>query len=108
MATSERVNNPDHYRAASNSLQVIDIIEMFDLNFHRGNAVKYVLRAGKKEEVGYETYLKEIEDLKKAIWYLNREIGRTEAKAQMVKLSEIEIDDTSDAGDTMGAGYERS
>ena len=42
------------------------------LNFHRGNAVKYIARAGKKNPE------KEVEDLKKAAWYINREIERLE------------------------------
>ena len=51
---------------------VIDFIEDKCLNFHRGNAVKYIARAGKKNPE------KEIEDLKKAAWYINREIERLE------------------------------
>ena len=57
------VDHPEHYKAGD--LEVIDIIEAFDLDFHLGNAVKYILRAGRKtEDAG--------EDLDKAIWYLNR------------------------------------
>lgn len=57
------VNHPEHYQG--NTLEVIDIIEDFNLNFCLGNAIKYILRAGKKEN--------RLEDLKKAIWYLERE-----------------------------------
>ena len=46
------------------------------MNFSRGNAVKYILRAGRKDEKGYDALTKEIEDLKKANWYINREIER--------------------------------
>lgn len=60
---SDMVNHPDHYEAGS--LEVIDIIEEFGLDFHRGNAVKYILRAGRKTDDF-------VEDLEKAIWYLNR------------------------------------
>tara|TARA_R110000803_G_scaffold105722_1_gene173918 strand:+ start:1755 stop:2006 length:252 start_codon:yes stop_codon:yes gene_type:complete len=70
--------NPQHYKA-TDQLEVIDIIEMFDLNFARGNVVKYVLRAGKKDEEGYSSDAKELEDLNKAIWYLQREISRIES-----------------------------
>ena len=57
------VDHPEHYKAGD--LEVIDIIEAFDLDFHLGNAVKYILRAGRKtEDAG--------EDLDKAIWYINR------------------------------------
>lgn len=62
----QEVNHPDHYQGGV--IEVIDVIEDFDLNFNLGNAVKYILRSGKKE-----TFLT---DLKKAIWYLKREIER--------------------------------
>ncbi len=68
------VNHPAHY--TDGKIEVIEFIEDKGLNFHRGNAVKYISRAGKKDPV------KEIEDLKKAVWYLNREIGRLEKKKQ--------------------------
>lgn len=59
------VNNPKHYMS-KNGIESIDVIESFDLNFNLGNATKYILRSGKKWN--------RIEDLKKAIWYLEREI----------------------------------
>lgn len=62
----DSVNHPSHYQGKT--IEVIDIIEDFDLNFNLGNAIKYILRAGKKG--GYQ------EDLNKAVWYLNREIIR--------------------------------
>lgn len=62
------VNHPSHYN--DGKIEVIDFIEDKKLNFHRGNAVKYIARAGKKNKD------KEVEDLQKAIWYLNREIER--------------------------------
>ena len=67
---SENVNHPAHYNVGA--IEVIDIIENqgWGLGFNRGNAVKYILRAGHKDKN------KEIEDLKKAMWYLNREIER--------------------------------
>ena len=51
---------------------MIEAIEAWNLNFHRGNAVKYISRAGKKNPE------KEIEDLKKARWYIDREIKKLE------------------------------
>jgi hypothetical protein len=60
--------NPAHYQF-TNGTQVIDITE--NLNFNRGNAVKYVARAGRKG-----AYAQEVEDLQKARWYLDREIAR--------------------------------
>ena len=68
------VNHPAHY--TDGKIEVIEFIEDKRLNFHRGNAVKYISRAGKKD------LAKEIEDLKKAVWYLNREIGRLEMEKQ--------------------------
>jgi hypothetical protein len=64
--------NPSHYR--NSRFEVIDIIEAFGLGFNLGNVVKYILRAGKKDP------LKHVEDLKKARWYLDREIANLEAK----------------------------
>jgi hypothetical protein len=60
----EMVNHPDHYKGKK--FEVIDIIEDYNLNFSLGNAIKYILRADKKG--------KRTEDLKKAIFYINREI----------------------------------
>ncbi len=66
----ERDNiNPKYYKG---KVEVIDAIEAWGLNFHRGNAIKYIARAGKKNKE------KEIEDLEKAAWYINREIQRLE------------------------------
>lgn len=62
------VNHPSHYN--SGTIEVIDAIEDWGLGFNRGNAVKYVARAGKKDGTP------EVEDLEKAVWYLNREIQR--------------------------------
>lgn len=68
---TDNVNHPAHY--AHGKIEVIEAIEDWGLNFHRGNAVKYVARAGKK------SMDKEVEDLYKAIWYLTREIARLKA-----------------------------
>ena len=64
------INHPSHY--TDGKIEVIDFIEEKQLNFHRGNAIKYIARAGKKNKE------KEIEDLEKAVWYINREIQRLE------------------------------
>lgn len=68
--------NPKHYQSKVGNSEVIDIIEFYNLNFHRGNVLKYVLRAGSKQERGYSDIEKEIEDLEKASWYITREIKR--------------------------------
>lgn len=74
---NDNVNHPSHY--TDGKIEVIDFIEDKKLNYHRGNVVKYVARAGKKDPS------KEIEDLKKAQWYLNREIKRLENREQLIK-----------------------
>ncbi|AXN51272.1 hypothetical protein DSM43518_04814 [Mycobacterium marinum] len=68
--------NPSHYRGFSNGAEVIDIAER--LNFNRGSAIKYLARAGRKQ--GEAT----IEDLKKARWYIDREINRIIADGKEV------------------------
>jgi hypothetical protein len=71
----ESVNHPAHYKAGG--LEAIDVIEAFGLNFHLGNTVKYVLRAGRKGDAT-DLQKKTIEDLKKGLWYLQREIAKRE------------------------------
>jgi hypothetical protein len=67
---NDAVNHPAHY--TSGKIEVIDFIEDQKLAYHLGNAVKYIARAGKKD------VLKTIEDLRKAQWYLSREISNLE------------------------------
>jgi hypothetical protein len=67
---TDRVNHPEHYNSHPSGVECIDIIEWMTLNC--GNAVKYLWRAGLKDEAP------EIEDLKKARWYIDREIKRLE------------------------------
>jgi hypothetical protein len=67
------VNHPTHYAQGwSRGAEVIDITE--NLNFNRGNAVKYLARAGAKDPA------RELEDLRKAAWYVAREIARLESQ----------------------------
>lgn len=69
----ETVNHPDHYKEGG--MEVIDVINAYSHvrnSFALGNAIKYILRAGKKN---HSTY---VEDLKKAIWYLNSEVEYAE------------------------------
>jgi hypothetical protein len=62
------VNNPLHYGGVDNPYEAIKVIEAWKLDFHLGNTVKYISRAGKKNPE------KELEDLNKAAWYLQRRI----------------------------------
>jgi len=64
----EAVNNPKHY-GGDTTYEAIKVIEAWELNFHLGNVVKYISRAGKKD------LSKTKEDLLKAQWYLDRYIG---------------------------------
>jgi hypothetical protein len=66
----DNVNHPSHY--TDGNIEVIDYIEDKKLNYHLGNVVKYVSRAGKKDAS------KTLEDLKKARWYLDRYITKLE------------------------------
>ena len=68
----DNVKKPMHY---NQGIEPIDIIESWDLNFSLGNAIKYILRSPYKG--------KQIEDLEKARWYIDREINRL--KDEMVK-----------------------
>ena len=65
---NDTINHPAHY--TDGKIEVIDFIEDKGLGVHLGNAVKYIARAGKKDPA------KTVEDLKKAAWYVNREIER--------------------------------
>lgn len=69
--SDSKVNHPSHYNYLKElcGIEVIDITRHMD--FDLGNAVKYILRCGHKSEEGYSDKAKTIEDIKKAIWYLN-------------------------------------
>lgn len=69
---NDPVNHPSHY--TDGKIEVIDFIEDKQLGFCLGNAVKYISRAGKKNPD------KEIEDLEKARWYLDRHINNLKTK----------------------------
>jgi hypothetical protein len=70
----DNVNHPPHYTWLKDKcgIEVIDITRHMD--FCLGNSIKYILRAGHKQEVSMSNKEKEIEDLKKAIWYINDRI----------------------------------
>ncbi len=82
---SDPVHNPSHYK--SGGIEVIDVIEAFDLNFRLANVIKYVLRAGRKGDA--------LEDLEKAAWYLDREIDKLEEQAELEEreLTQSAIDE---------------
>ena len=63
---------PDYYK--SGGMEAFDVIDAFDLDFNLGNAFKYIARAGKKGD--------KVEDLRKAVTYLNREIEKAEKEKE--------------------------
>ena len=65
---SDNVNNPRHYNTGT--IEVINVIEDWKLNFNLGNAIKYIGRCEHKNN--------KKEDIKKAIWYLERELKNNE------------------------------
>lgn len=67
---SDQVNHPPHYTQHPSGVECIEITE--HMNFNLGNATKYIWRSGLKKKNNAGT----VQDLKKAIWYLNREIDR--------------------------------
>ena len=71
MMNENAVNHPSYDQG---KIEVIDFIEDKGLGFNLGNCIKYIARAGKKNPD------KRIEDLKKARWYLDREIHKEEQK----------------------------
>lgn len=67
---SDRVNHPPHYGGKDNPYEAIKVIEAWGLGFNLGNTVKYISRSNHKGAL--------VEDLKKARWYLDREISNIE------------------------------
>lgn len=67
---SDAVDHPQHYTSHPSGVEVITITE--HMGFCLGNAIKYILRADLKG--------KPVEDLRKAAWYINREIERREQR----------------------------
>lgn len=70
----DKVNHPKHYTSHPSGCECIDITEHYD--FCIGNAIKYLWRCGLKAEGGMNIRDKEIEDLEKAVWYINRKIQK--------------------------------
>ena len=65
----ERVDHPEHYGGKENPYEAIKVIEAWGLEFCLGNTLKYISRAGKKDPQ------RELEDLEKALWYLQRRVS---------------------------------
>lgn len=69
------VEHPSHYTSSPSGVECIDVVE--HMPFNRGNAVKYLWRAGLKGD--------ELEDLEKARWYVAREIARVKAARESTR-----------------------
>lgn len=74
----DNVNHPKHYTSHPSGIECIDITEHYD--FCVGNAIKYLWRAGLKKSTEKSETEKEIEDLEKAKWYIDRKINNLKAK----------------------------
>ena len=73
--SKEMIDHPSHYNMGK--YEAIDVIEDWNLGFNLGNTIKYISRAGHKDNI--------IQDLKKALWYLIREINRLEGNNGDIK-----------------------
>jgi len=75
MENKEHVNHPQHYQfGKNNEYEAIKVIDAWDLGFSLGNTIKYISRAGKKGKD------KELQDLRKGLWYLEHHIKQLEQK----------------------------
>lgn len=74
---NDPVNNPVHYTSDPSGVECIEITR--HRNFNIGNAIKYLWRAGLKDEAAH------VQDLKKAVWYIQDEIKRLEKEQQHEK-----------------------
>ena len=72
--TNQKINHPPHYRSDT-GYEAIDVIEAWGLGFNLGNVVKYISRAGHKDS--------SLQDLKKALWYLQREVTNRESSKEV-------------------------
>lgn len=69
---NDAIDHPSHYTYSG--IEPINVIESWQLGFHLGCVLKYICRAGRKG--------RKVDDLKKARWYLDREIGRLERETR--------------------------
>lgn len=86
----EHVNHPKHYNARPDGLECIDIIRHYACDI--ANAIKYLWRAGLKPEKGKEDADKEVEDLEKALWYVN---DQTYLGVDLDEFARMEREETS-------------
>lgn len=88
----QNVQHPIYYGGADDPYEAIKVIEAWNLGFHLGNTVKYISRAGKKDGNSAT------QDLKKALFYLNRKIELLEKQDQVIDVSDAMVNDIVSAG----------
>lgn len=88
----QNVQHPIYYGGADDPYEAIKVIEAWNLGFHLGNTVKYISRAGKKDGNSAT------QDLRKAMFYLNREVELLEKQDQVIDVSGAMVTDTVSAG----------
>ena len=71
---SDAIEHPEHYTSHPSGVECIQVTE--HMTFCAGNAIKYLWRAGLKASAELADQEKHIQDLKKAKWYVEREIKR--------------------------------
>ena len=105
----EHVNHPKHYNSHPNGIECIDIIRHYVCDI--ANAIKYLWRAGLKVELGMEDAEKEIEDLKKSLWYIEDyrkqilQLPETYFKSPLL-MDELVAKATGHTFDEISKGYE--
>lgn len=85
LANISNVNHPPHYNSHPSGIECIEIARHYC--FSIGNAIKYLWRAGLKKDASMSDRLKEIEDLNKAIWYINDRIKQLQDEFPKTKTS---------------------
>ena len=88
----QNVQHPIYYGGADDPYEAIKVIEAWNLGFHLGNTVKYISRAGKKDGNSAT------QDLRKAMFYLNRKFELLEKQDQVIDVSGAMVDNTVSAG----------
>lgn len=100
--SKEQINHPDHYGGKENPYEAIKVIRAHDLNFALGNAIKYILRAGKKDSNTKE------QDLKKAVWYLQNEIENTQKTRLRLSFGGCKVRRFNDLAITMLSWHDKN
>lgn len=88
MSKKEMINHPSHYGGVDNPYEAIKVIEAWEADFNIGTTLRYLCRCGKKTIGGTAEEMR-LEDLKKARWYLDREIKNIEEANKENKFKNI-------------------